>query len=350
MKQLDLCIIFLFLGVFSTVASQEIAIHDSTFYYYNGERIHIPLNKKYIVVYYNDTASFSTDKTIGINKAFVEEDIVVDSAMSTHRVLINLGETDYSTVRTALKHNTKISDIEPVVGIDRITKLSRLFYVKLKADSDYSKLVSTSNLNKVAIVGSVPNCDKWYELEVNKNSLGNSMEMANLFWETGLFDKIDPGFLFDFKPNLDTCVTDSSFMSQWGMQSIHACKAWNLTTGHNSVKVAVIDQGVDVNHREMSHVNVPFSHDMMLGTNHARLYHTEDLVYHGIHVGGIIFANHNANNIAGVAPNVSLINISHNFKADYDFQVSKLASAIRLSVQEGANIINNSGGDQGQHS
>ena len=37
MKQLDLCIIFLFLGVFSTVASQEIAIHDSTFYYYNGE-------------------------------------------------------------------------------------------------------------------------------------------------------------------------------------------------------------------------------------------------------------------------------------------------------------------------
>lgn len=348
MKQFDIFVIFFLLfGNVFTAASQGNVTQDSIFYYYNGEKIYIPQNKSFVVVYYNDSTTIFTNETISITKASVEEDVVVDSATNSHRILVNLGEGDYVTAINDLKKNTKIIDIEPVVGIDRITKLSRLFYVKLKADSDYSKLFSTSNLNKVAIVGSVPYCDRWYELEVSKNSAGNSIEMANRFWETGLFEKIDPGFLLDFKPNIDTCVTDSSFISQWGMQSIHACEAWNLTTGSPNVKVAVIDQGVDENHREMSHVNTSFSHDMMWGTNHARLYHTDELFYHGIHVGGIIFANHNANRIAGVAPNVSLINISHNLKANNDYQVSKLASAIRLAVQEGANIINNSWGDHG---
>lgn len=223
MRQFKLFIIyFLLLGSSFTAVSQGNAIFDSIFYYYKGERIYIPQNKKYVVVYYNDTAAFSINETIGINKASVEEDIVVDSASSTHRILIYLGETDYSTIRMTLKHNTKIIDIEPVIGIERITKLSRLFYVKLKADSDYSKLVYTSTLNKVDVIGAVPHCDRWYELEVSNYSAGNSIEMANRFWETGLFEKIDPGFLFDFKPNIDTCVTDSTFTTQWG------CKVYML--------------------------------------------------------------------------------------------------------------------------
>ena len=80
---------------------------------------------------------------------------------------MDLEEQDYSTSLIALKNNLNIIDVEPVVGIDRKTKLSRLFYVKLINDSDYVKLVSISNLNKVVVVEKVSSCDKWYELQVD---------------------------------------------------------------------------------------------------------------------------------------------------------------------------------------
>ena len=104
-----------------------------------------------------------------------------------------------------------------------------------------SKLDSLSILNRVTILGEVPSCENWYELEVSKISTGNAITISNLYWETGLFADIDPGFLFDFQNNFEYCVTDSSFNEQWGPQQIHACEAWHLTTGTSSVKVAVID-------------------------------------------------------------------------------------------------------------
>ena len=56
----------------------------------------------------------------------------------------------------------------------------------------------------------VPYCENWYALETNKNSFGNSIDVANQFWETGLFAAIDPGFIHHFTSQ-DYCVSDSIF-------------------------------------------------------------------------------------------------------------------------------------------
>ncbi len=197
----------------------------------------------------------------------------------------------------------------------------------------------------------VPYCENWYALETNKNSFGNSIDVANLFWETGLFAAIDPGFIHHFTSQ-DYCVSDSIFSDQWGMTAVKACDAWNITTGSNQTKVAVVDKGVDVNHRELSHVNVAFSYDVMNLSSPAQLYSSQEtdefnnlyVVYHGTLVGGVILSNHNANRVAGLSPNASLINISHPLTHAGDSSGEKFAIAINQAVNHGARIINNSWG------
>lgn len=215
---------------------------------------HLPLNTENVVVYYNAL------DTLEVNNVFdsmrVVEDVMCEeiSFPNQKRLLINIEQKNYDRSVRALQNIVNVVDVEPVIGIDKLKKVSRRFYVKLKNRNDYSKLDSLSILNRVTLLGEVPSCENWYELEVSKISTGNAITISNLYWETGLFADIDPGFLFDFQNNFEYCVTDSSFNEQWGPQQIHACEAWHLTTGTSSVKVAVIDQGVDVQHRELNHV------------------------------------------------------------------------------------------------
>jgi subtilisin family serine protease len=48
-----------------------------------------------------------------------------------------------------------------------------------------------------------------------------------------------------------TVPNDPMFGKLWGMQTIHASEAWDLTTGSSNVVVAVIDTGVDYTHRDL---------------------------------------------------------------------------------------------------
>ena len=348
---ISLFFVIILLGFAAESNAQETYATDSIFYYYKGVKQHLPLNTKNVVVYYNAL------DTLEVNNVFdsmrVVEDVMCEeiSFPNQKRLLINIEQKNYDRSVRALQNIVNVVDVEPVIGIDKLKKVSRRFYVKLKNRNDYSKLDSLSILNRVTILGEVPSCENWYELEVSKISTGNAITISNLYWETGLFADIDPGFLFDFQNNFEYCVTDSSFNEQWGPQQIHACEAWHLTTGTSSVKVAVIDQGVDVQHRELNHVNVYFSYDEITNSVPAQLYYSTvypgQNIYHGTHVGGIIFSNHNANQVSGISPNVSLINLSHNLIADNDDQIAKLATAISHAVQQGAHVINNSWGDQG---
>ncbi|MDR1345890.1 MAG: hypothetical protein LBK03_04220, partial [Bacteroidales bacterium] len=71
----------------------------------------------------------------------------------------------------------------------------------------------------------------WYRLSVTGNSAGDAVQMANAFYETGLFEEIDPAFMFNFQSN---CTNDPMFDQLWGLQNrtygydINACRAWTI--------------------------------------------------------------------------------------------------------------------------
>ena len=67
---------------------------------------------------------------------------------------------------------------------------------------------------------------------------------------------------------------------------------------------------------------------------------------HGTHVGGIIGANHNNIQVAGVAPQTTLLSISHDLTISPTIS-SQLASGFGYAISHGAAVINNSWGDHG---
>ncbi len=316
-------------------------------YYYRGETIEAPLHNNYFLVYFD--LEQLTEEQISDNFDIIQVEYVEDSRFCC---MLNIPNNNYDSVVNHFRKIQYVTDVEPVIGGDFPVGVSNKFYVQLKSSNDVQLLETFAKQTMAKLLYQVPCCDNWYALETNKNSIGNSVDVANRFWETGKFAAIDPGFIHHFTSQ-DYCVSDSVFSNQWGMAAVKACDAWDITTGINQIKVAVVDKGVDVNHREFSHVNVSFTYDVKDLVSPAKLYHrlfceneydTCYDVYHGTQVGGIIFANHNANRVAGISPNVSLINISHPLNSVGDPTGEKYAIAINQAVNHEARIINNSWG------
>lgn len=287
------------------------------YYYYHGKKQPLVINSDSVVIYTkSDTRVKSVDQEF------------VPYTIRRERV-----------GRYQMDDNMIISSIEYIVG-DKVTrKMSNCFYVKLYQYADTTILNDIVEETQTHLVGEVPYMDKWYKVMVSNSVINNSLEMSNYFYETGAFADIDPGFVFEFSPN---CVTDDYFPVQWEYNAINACNAWSKTTGNANMRVAIIDQGIDKTHTEF--VGTTFtglSYDCQTNQTGAKLYGS-----HGTTIAGIIAANHNRGFVAGIAPKVCLMPVSHSLTGSLHIS-EELASGISWAVQHGADVINCSWGDQG---
>jgi subtilisin family serine protease len=98
---------------------------------------------------------------------------------------------------------------------------------------------------------------------------------------------------------------------QWNMFQIHAPDAWAAGKfGSPTVNVAILDSGIDPDHRELSGLVNPNLSARVIASPTACLFsHAKSLwadnFYHGTYVSGIVTTNDSS--IAGVAPNVRLV-------------------------------------------
>ena len=204
----------------------------------------------------------------------------------------------------SLAKDDNIIAIEYVGGDSILTPISNEFYVKLKNLSDISLLEKYAEAIGCKVEGAIESDDYWISLHSNKESKFNSLEASNFMYETGNFESVDPGFIYNIQ--LYSTPTDANYSSQWNMHGTYGIKAeqaWNITKGSSNITVAVIDGGIVTGHSDLT------------GRMHNYSYNSENNydINHGTMVAGIIGANHNTLNIAGVAPNVKLMNISINF-------------------------------------
>lgn len=100
------------------------------------------------------------------------------------------------------------------------------------------------------------------------------------------------------KPPKGFVSTNSIERVDWGMKAINVHTSWKDKIFGKKVKVAVIDSGIDLNHRDLNVVGGKSFVD------YTTSYHDDN--GHGTHVAGIISAQHNGFGIKGVAPNVEL--------------------------------------------
>ncbi len=318
----------------------------SDYYWYQGQQIEItPVSNLFYIA--------SADSSILESVQFNSKEISISSNLKRGYsyeqgkgfwkiVEIDAGKVSSSTINaTHLASELKSKNIyvAPVFGKNKevFISTSEFFYVKTKSSDDSQLLKEIAAEFSAEVIKEVEYMPNWYLLRSPITSYG--LAMSNLFYETGKFEEVDPAFMFDFKPNL--CTSEPNETNQWGLDKINACGAWQITKGNSNVTVAVIDQGIDRNHREFANNYSSASYDLHNGSSPSVLRGS-----HGTHVGGIIGANHNGIQIAGVAPQITLLPISHTMDVTPTFS-GQMATGFGYARTNGAAVINNSWGDQG---
>lgn len=128
---------------------------------------------------------------------------------------------------------------------------------------------------------------------------------------------------------------DPDFGNEWALNMLGALCAWGYTRGSPAVTVAVIDSGVDMNHPDLAGRLRSDGYDFVDDDADP---HDEN--GHGTNVAGIIAATlNNAQGIAGLAPNVSILPIRV-MNARGKGSDLGIARGIRYAADKGAQVIN----------
>ncbi|MFD8636260.1 S8 family serine peptidase [Streptomyces sp. NPDC059533] len=94
------------------------------------------------------------------------------------------------------------------------------------------------------------------------------------------------------------------------MTQIKADQAWAVTTGSPSVKVGILDTGVDDQHQDLApNFNAADSASCAYGKPDTRTGAWRDVGTHGTHVAGTVAAAKNGKGVVGVAPSVKISSV-----------------------------------------
>jgi thermitase len=127
---------------------------------------------------------------------------------------------------------------------------------------------------------------------------------------------------------------DLYWSSQWGMTKIEAPAAWDITTGSDSVTIAIVDTGVDLLHPDLDDKLVS-GYDFINGDDDP-----QDDYGHGTHVAGIAAAKtNNGTGVAGLSWGAKIMPVK--VLNDYGSGgYEDVANGIIYAANNGADIIN----------
>jgi len=328
---------------------------QQTYYYYSGLKIPLEYSTKRIYIKFKETASIENKKellsvlpfrkkidTIAINNGVsyaIVELLETKNKDEIQQILSSINNDANTTI--ALPY-LQSSDGKTLIGI------TELFFVKLNSPADFSILKRLIEETNTIILRQNEFIPEIYEIIADKNAKGNALEMANYFYEKGNFVFSTPDLIYKLQMN---CANDSLFHKQWGLKNngdnngiigvdLNICDAWNITKGCSNIKIAVLDEGVDLNHPDLIE-------NLLEGFDATNQYSNgvcEGDAAHGTCCAGIIAAKSNTKGISGVAPDCKIIPIRI---PDYSIfypqgTSSDIAYGISKAVELGADILSNS--------
>ncbi|MEM9341277.1 MAG: S8 family serine peptidase, partial [Bacteroidota bacterium] len=178
-------------------------------------------------------------------------------------------------------------------------------------------------------------------------NIGNQLPLIHEIHDAGLLLWGQPDFMVQIVRHDDPIYPEQFQMNNVGGTldgfplvsdiDIDAPEAWAITTGNNTVTVAVIDDGL-LPHPDLPNIVAGFT-----PANNGNGSATNSS-FHGEPCAGIIAAQHNDIGVRGVAPNVNLIAVNI-FQGGESIQ--DLADAFNFAVNQGADVISNSWGFSG---
>lgn len=136
----------------------------------------------------------------------------------------------------------------------------------------------------------------------------------------------------DYIADKSEIPSDPYYSQEWGLAKINAPKAWDVTHGDSSVKIAIVDTGIDQNHPDIA--------AKIVGRANFTTDSDADGDGHGTHVAGIASAiTNNGVGVAGVGYNTQLLSVKalDNTGSGY---YSWIADGITWAADNGAKVIN----------
>ncbi|MEZ5172011.1 MAG: S8 family serine peptidase [Bacteroidia bacterium] len=228
--------------------------------------------------------------------------------------------------------------------------------VRLKSDKDFGLLEKATNGFGAGILEQNQFDPLLYVVQTYPGSAGNALEIANRLAETRQFDYSEPDFLLLLK-RFNT--NDPNLSLQWSLNNtgssqqyngtagadVQIFDAWSITTGSSSIKVAIIDEGVDLVHPDLA-ANMLAGYDAT-GQNSGGAPSGDDA--HGTNCAGIVAAVGNNNTgVAGVAYSCKIIPVRiaySNTSGNWVTSNTWIGNAINWAWQTAnADVLSNSWG------
>ena len=189
---------------------------------------------------------------------------------------------------------------------------ARTILVKMKPSCSLLPVLDSIRVPYINVIQSKYNSQE-YRISL---SLDVALHFAALLYETGLFEYSQPDF---FGTDQKTEYQDNpEYQYQWAVHNdvnINLLPAWNITTGHPQIKIAVLDCGVDYNHPDLTD-NLLEGYDAVDDPNHPSQVccgeNESDYDYHGTCCVGIIGASNNEEGLVGISHTSKIIPIRIN--------------------------------------
>ena len=175
------------------------------------------------------------------------------------------------------------------------------------------------------------------------------LSVCRKVYETGTVDFVEPNFF------REAMLGNTYWPQQWtfkntGQQGgipgidINIEPAWRITKGNGNIKIAIVDEGVDLTHPDLEANLLKYLGYDATGGNSKGSYTGND--GHGTWCAGVVGAIDNSIGVVGVAPKCKMIPIRI-FSDNYvitPVQIDINVRGLRHAYQSGADVINNSWG------
>ena len=309
---------------------------ESLYYYSNGKKITLSETSGYTFI---KNASVKTDALPkDLKFTLRHENIYLFNGLSSK----NLKELAKSgNILPAYKRNGK----EKVYA-------SGMVFVKIPGMKDSKAAENWCKSNGLKLLKKFKYAPDWYLASANGDPIKKSVELV----EKKIAEQAEPSFFMNFEKR--TYIPDDTFFfNQWhlhnfgdasltGTDHTHVADAWDLMRafkgelGGSNVKLAIIDDGFDLNHEDFQGRFLP-GHDFADGDEMPNPG-AQDM--HGTSVAGVAGgATDNGIGIAGACPNCQLIPIRMNMTGITSLDASAI-EAFDWAANAGADIISNSWG------
>lgn len=340
-------LLFLFSSLSNNTWSQSIGTHTP-------EGL-LPLQKQsnHYLISFHEQAKYSSIKGL-----FLEHNLTYDSAFDIgfgnfyelklpsgfQTQAFSRNFEDNPLIRFALPWYTTPEGIE--IG------LTDLLFVKIKSLDEQATLKKWAERQGLIVETQDSYSPELFNVRVPKNVQQNALQLANQLMSKSWIEFAEPNWIQKLHTQ---APNDPFYSSQWALENVgsigkagadlRVSQAWNYGLGSAQIKVAIIDDGVDLSHEDLQ-ANLMPGYD---ATGNGSSGNSIGDDSHGTACAGIVAAiQNNGIGITGVAPNCKIIPVRIAYSDPLGGWITSnqiIASGINWAWdQAGADILSNSYG------